>query len=265
MNTKAGIKQKRFWVIILTVLLFFAGAFLGFATVFRVNEVVVEVSAISEDAKTEAQDIRARLKKCYEDENIFVINDKGAKSIVADYPHFRIKGFRKDYPNRIVLTVTEDAEVYAVKQAGKEEYLILGADGTILAIRETPLNRLDGNANVVIEGLSVSGKKGEKVHGDNRLNVVLEFCNQLSEKLNGIRNNVLTVKIFDNAPQLHIYTQEGVKIYVAFPEQFTTQKADKIAEKYLALSDEERLSGCILSTDKGNEIYVEYQQKDISE
>ena len=265
MNTKAGNRQKTFWVIILTILIFFAGAFLGFATVFRVDEVVVEVSAISEDAKMEAQDIRARLKKHYQDENIFVINDKGAKSIVADYPHFRIKGFKKDYPNRIVLTVTEDAEVYAVKQAEKEEYRIISADGTILAIHETPLNRLDGNANVVIEGVSVSGKKGEKVSGDNRINVILEFCNQLSEKLNGIRNNVLTVKIYDNAPQLHIYTQEGVKIYVAFPEHFTSQKADKIAEKYLALSDEERLRGCILCTDKGNEIFVEYQQKDISE
>lgn len=265
MNTKAGAIQKKIWVIILTVLIFLSGAFLGFATVFRVDEVVVKVSAISEEAKTEAQDIRTRLIKRYEKDNIFAVNDKGAKSIVAEYPHFRIAEFKKDYPNRVVLTITEDAEVYAVKQANKEEYLILGADGTILAIRETPTNRLDNNSNVVIEGLSVNGNKGEEAVGDERLQVVLAFCNRLSEKLNGIRNNVLVVKVFDNAPQLHIYTQEGVKIYVAFPENQTRVKADKIAEKYLDLSDEERLCGCILSTDKDDEVFVDYQQKDISE
>lgn len=257
--------QKKIWVIILTVLIFLSGSVLGFATVFRVSDVVVEVSAISADAETEAQELRARLKQLYEKENIFFVNDEQAQAVVAEYPHFRIAKFKKDYPDRLVLSVTEDAEVYAVKQADKEEYYILGADGTILAIRDNPLNRLDGNSNVVIEGISVKGLKGEKISGDSRLATILAFCNQLAEKFNGIRDNILTLHVSPYPPQWWISTQEGVKIYVTDPEKNTLKKADKIADKYLELSDEQRLVGCILNADSGDEIFVGYQNEDLKE
>ena len=255
--------KKKFWVIILTILVFLSGALLGFATVFQVDDVVVEVSAISEDAKEEAQDIRAKLIKLYDKENIFFINEKKATDIVAEYPHFRVVSFKKDYPNRIMLSVTEDAEMYAVKKVDTNEYFILGVDGTVLAIRETPDNRLAGT-NIVIEGLSVSGDKGSKLIGDARLNVILSFCNQMSERMNGICDNIEKVVVTKNAPQLCLYTHEGVKIYVANPEKSTLIKADKIAEKYLQLSDEERLVGCILGTDNGEEVFVDYQKEDIN-
>jgi flagellar basal body-associated protein FliL len=68
--------QKKIWVIILTVLIFLSGATLGFTTVFRVSDVVVEVSASSADAETEAQELRARLKELYAKENIFFVKDE---------------------------------------------------------------------------------------------------------------------------------------------------------------------------------------------
>ena len=255
--------QKKIWVIILTVLIFLSGATLGFTTVFRVSDVRVEVSANSVDAEAEAQELRARLKELYDKENIFFVKDEKAKSVVDEYPHFRITGFTKDYPNRIVLSVTEDVEVYAVKNAEKDEYYILGADGTILAIRDNPLNRVNGT-NVVIDGLSVSGNKGEKLRGDERLNTVLAFCNQMAERLNGIRDNLLTVHLSPYPPQWWISTREGVKFYVTDPEKNTLQKADKFVDKYLELGDEERLVGCILNVDTDGEILVDYQNEDLN-
>lgn len=252
--------QKKILVIILTVLVFISGSVLGFATVFRVSDVVVKVSAISDEADVEAKELRSRLTKTYEKENLLFINDEKAKSIVAEYPHFRIAEFKKDYPNRLVLTVTEDAELYAVKNAETDEYFILNAGGTVLAIRDNPLNRLDQKSNVVIEGLSVTGNKGEKLSGDERLATVLAFCNQLTEPLNGIRDNISTVKITNNIPQYQIVTQENVMIYVANPEDFTLEKAEKIAEVYLSLSDQERLSGNIYCTNDGEKVVAGYQK-----
>lgn len=255
--------QKKILVIILTVLVFFAGSMLGFANVFRVDEVVVEASAISEAAKIEAEELRKQLKDFYEKENILFVNEEKAQEMVAAFPHFRIQSFKKDYPDRLVVTITEDAEVYAVKNAENDTYYILGKDATILAIRESPLNRLDGNSNVVIEGLTVTGNKGELASGDVNLKTVLDFCNQMSLRLNGLRDNILAVKVSDKAPQYCITTREGVNIYVTDPEKATLEKADKIAEKYLSLSDEERLRGCILNVDDGDNIIVAYLKEDL--
>ncbi len=257
--------QKKILVIVLTVLVFLSGALLGFANVFRVDDVVVEVSAISAAAEAEAVDLRAQLKELYEKENIFFLDDEKAKEVVAKFPYFRMASFKKDYPNRVVLTLTEDAEVYAVKKAGSDAYYILGEDGTILAIRQSPLNRLDGDSNVVIEGLTVTGEKGEKASGDERLPALLKFFNQMSVRLNGIRDNVLSIQLSPYPPQCWISTREGVKIYVTDFDKFTQQKADKIVDKYLELSDEERLGGCILNVDVGEEIKVAYQKEDIND
>ena len=256
--------RKKIIVIVLTVLLFLSGALLGFTTVFRVSDVVVEVSSISAASAVDANEVRDRLKKLYEKENILFVDRKKAEKVVTEYPHFRIAKFKKDYPNRVVLSVTEETEIYAVKKADAEEYYILGADGRILAIRQNPLNRLDENPNVIIEGLNVQGKKGEIISGDDRLATILSFCNQLEERLNGIRDNVVKVQVSPFPPQCWITMREGVKIYVTDPEKFTVEKANKIIDKYLELSDEERLGGCILNVDNGDEIIVAYQKEDIA-
>lgn len=254
--------QKKILVIILTVLVFISGSILGFATVFRVSDVVVRVSAISDEADIEAKELRTRLAKAYEKENLLFLNNKKAKIVVAEYPHFRIAEFKKDYPNRLVLTVIEDEELYAVKNADKEEYFILNADGTILAIRDNTLNRLDKKPNVVIdiEGLSVTGNKGEKLIGDERISTVLAFCNQMTKPLDGICDNIVIVKVTKNIPQYQIQMKEGVMIYVANPEECTLAKAEKIAEIYLNLSDQERLSGKIYCTNDGENVIANYQK-----
>ena len=68
--------QKKILVIILTVLVFISGSVLGFATVFRVSDVVVKVSAISDEADIEAKELRSRLTKTYEKENLLFLNDE---------------------------------------------------------------------------------------------------------------------------------------------------------------------------------------------
>ena len=252
--------QKKIWVILLTVLVFLSGTMLGFATAFRVDDVTVEVSGISSASVEEAQALRTRLQEVYIDENILFVNDKNAKTAVKEFPYFRITAFKKDYPNRIVLTVKEDAEIYAVKQ--NEEYLILGGDGTILGIRQDSANRLDGEDNVVISGVEVQGAKGETVNGGAVFTTLLSFCDGLSNVLNGIRDNIVSIEVSNYAPHYHINTREGVKIYVGNPQNLTQEKAKAVAELYLGLSDEERLMGRIAVDDIEGEIIISYDNED---
>lgn len=258
--------QKKKVVIILTTLVVLAIAFLSVTTVFRVRGVTVETEVISEVAKEEAQVLQKRLLEAYKHDSSFLVKDKKAKEIIEEFPYFRLTGFEKSYPDRITVSVAEHVESYAVKKADSEEYYIIGEDGLILSIRESSLNRFDNSPNVIIEGegLNVSGEKGQKLVGDSKWDALLQFCNRFSEKLNGLRDNVTTVTVSKYAPEYCLIAREGVKIYVGTPETMTVEKSEAAAEKYLSLTDAERMKGMIMVESKDGEVLVSYENKDFT-
>ena len=65
----------------------------------------------------------------------------------------------KEYPNKIVVTVSEDAEVYAV-ETENEEYYILSGEGVLLETRASKFNRWDGFENVLLKGLTLQNANG---------------------------------------------------------------------------------------------------------
>jgi hypothetical protein len=56
--------------------------------------------------------------------------------------------------------------------------------------------------------------------------------------------------------------REGVKIYFHNPEALTEQKAQKAIEKYLSLSEKERMMGRIAVMDVEGSVLVDYAEKD---
>lgn len=255
--------RKKKIVIILTTLVVLALSVLSVTTVFRVRGVTVETAVISEIAKDEAQDLQAKLLDAYKYDSSFFVDDGKAKKIMEDFPYFRLTGFEKSYPDRVVISVAEHVEGYAVKKTGAEGYYIIGEDGLVLSERDSSLNRLDGMPNVIIEGdgLNVSGVKGQQLVGDEKWKAVLQFCNGFSEKVNGLRDNVVTVNVSKYAPTC-LTMREGVKIYVGSLESLTAEKAEAAVNKYLALSDAERMNGMIMVDEKDGEVIVSYQIKD---
>ena len=256
---------KKKIVIILTAIIVLSVSVLSLATAFSVRGVTVNTAVISEIAKDEAQLLQERLLKEYKYDSAFFVDEEKAKKVLEDFPYFRLTGFKKEYPDRVVISVAEHVEGYAVKKADTENYYIIGEDGLILSERDSYLNRLDGLPNVVVEGdgLVVSGEKGQKLVGDEKWTSVLQFCNHFSEKLNGIRDNVIKVSVEKYAP-ICLTMREGVKIYVGSIETLTIEKASSAVEKYLALSDADRMNGMIMVDDKDGEVIVSYQIKDFA-
>jgi hypothetical protein len=126
---------------------------------------------------------------------------------------------------------------------------------------------LDGADNVLLKGLQVVGQKGAFLSGDECLNSLLTFCRKTSETLSGIRRNVTSVEVIRNTSVLEearfkVIMREGVAIYIGNPMQLTEEKARCAMEKYLSLSDEERLVGRIAVSDKDGEVIVSYSKKD---
>lgn len=256
-------RQKKFWVILLSAILFLSGASLGVSAVYRVEKVTLESSLVSKEAEGQAQVLRERLEEAYARESIFFVSERTAQEIMTEFPYFRLTGFEKSHPNRLIVKIAEDAEVYAVETPGVG-YYILGEDGTVLGARETPVNVLNGAENVLIQGVSVVGENGKLPAGDPHFNSVLALCKALSLQLGGIRSNVVSVEVFTREPETiyRLTMREGVKLYFGDPTQKTQEKAEAAVRAYRDLSDEQKLIGRMVISATGEEIFTNYASRD---
>lgn len=259
-------KKKTVITVILTAILLAAAVTLGVNNVFRVDGVIVNAPMVSEAAKAEAASLQEDLNELYAGASTLFAKQEKAEEVFEKYPYFRLTGFDRKYPNLLVIEATEDAEVFAV-DAGASGYYILSADGTVLGKRETPENRADGGANILVSGIEVSGELGERVAGEG-MEELLAATKVMSELLNGVRGNLQSVTAvrYGSVTQFTMKMREGVTVYLIKPESFTLEKARRLTEKYLALSDSERLTGTIVATnnDEGS-VSVEYYARDLEE
>lgn len=252
-------KKKRVLTVILTMLVVLSAAVLGIANVFRIDSVVVNAPMVSDAAKAEAEALQQELSETYRGANTLFANQQAAEEVFAKYPYFRLTDFSKEFPNVLVIEATEDAEVYAV-EAGEKGYYILSGSGTVLGVRESPANRADGADNILVSGVQISGALGEKAVGADGIEEILALTKKMSELLGGVRSNLVSVAAVrhGSVTQLTLTMREGVTVYVIKPETFPLEKAEKLTQKYLSLSDGQRLTGSIVVTDDGNETLVSY-------
>lgn len=256
-------RKKNLLVFILTLLIFLSAALLGVSTVYRVSDVTVYAPVVSKEAQAEAKQLQSELFAAYEKDGTLFVNDEKAKAIVDEFPYFHLTKFERAYPNRIVIEVQEEAEVYAVPTADKKAYYILSANGTVLGERATYENRSDGVKNVLISGLNATGEKGEELSGDSCLDSLFTVLGYMHERLDGVRRNLLSVEVqrpaTDEKQTMFVCTMtEGVKLYIRNPYQDGLEKATAAMDAYFALSDAERLTGAVLVYDGENGAKAQY-------
>ena len=256
--------HKKLIVILLTVLVFLSAALVGVTSVYQVEDVAVKASVVTEVAKSEAEALQVRLKAAYEKQVSFFADEDEAEEILADFPYFRMVSFTKSYPDKIIIEVKEDAEVYAVPSTTVGMYYILGADGTVLGIRESYVNRLDGAENVLLKGLSVTGEKGSKLTGDDCFSTMLAIGAKMAEMPIELRRNVVSIEVFTRTPEtiFKVSMREGVAIYIGEPNTRTSEKTEAAVNKYLSLSDTQKLTGRIVVSGVAGELIVVYSEKD---
>ena len=254
---------KKVLTIVLTVFLFISAVVLGGSTVFRVDDVAVIATVVSEKSKADVEQLKTELAAFYKDRNIFSATQDDIKETMAKYPYFFVTDFKKSYPNKIVVTVEEESEFYAVA-TGEERYYILGRTGVILDVRNSFENRLDGQANVLLNGLNVSGKKGGFLAGDECLDSMFTLCKAMDETLDGVRSNVLSVEVLSRSPETFylITMREGIKVYVGNPTVLTEEKAKMAMNEYMALSNAQRMTGRLTVRDAENQVFVAYSPED---
>ncbi len=269
-------KAKKALVIILTVLIFLSCCTLGFAAVFRIESVQVNPTTVSNDAKQEAQELQALLTEAYKSENTAFAKADKAKEIVNAFPYFRFIAFKKAYPNRVVVEVSEDAEVYAVAKDGEAQaYYILNAQGTILGIRDNYINRADTTGqeyNVLLQGFLPTGDKGETLMGSGNYAGLFTVCQKADEVLGGIRGNVISANIIGGFSAetvvIQLITREGVKLYLRNPFKNGEAQTEALIRFYLSedgqgLTDQQRTHGAVLVYETAEGMKCTYSDQDL--
>ena len=256
--------NKKLVVLILSAIVFLSCAVLGISTVYRVESVTVEASLVSEEAKGKTASLQKELETLYERESIFFTDAKKADALLQSYPYFRVTGFEKIYPNRILFKIIENAEVYAVLNATGDGYYILGEDGSMLDEREHTVNSLTGAENVLLDNVRVTCQNGQIPKGEEHFLPMLDLARFLSQELGGIRSNVVKIEVFVEAPETiyRVTMREGVKLYFGNPSEQVEKKVKLAVNEYMALTYEEKLTGRIVISERGEEIFASYASKD---
>ncbi len=252
--------RKTFWVIFLSTLIFLSGALLGVSTVYQVDYVTVEASTVSEEAALEIRELQEKMEKAYDKSSVFFANVNLANKLVKDYPYFRITGFYKSYPNRLIVKISEVAEVYAVENG--QGYYILDKDGATLSLRDTYVNELNGAENVILKGLNVTSTIGGFPTGDGEFSPMLALCKKMSEEFGGIRSKVVSVEVFLRTPEtIYCVTmREGIKLYFGSPKDRLEEKVERAVNEYLSLTNEEKLTGYILVSENNEGILIRHSK-----
>ncbi|MGN1052915.1 MAG: hypothetical protein ACI4SH_05950 [Candidatus Scatosoma sp.] len=245
-------KAKKIVTVILTAIVFLSAAFLGVSAVYRVEEVTLVTHNVSAPAEQEAAQLKASLEKAYLKRSTILADATAAKEAVAAFSYFRLTGFEKEYPGRLVITATEDNETYAVSRGGK--YAVYSAEGTLLSVRETPKNRADGSDNLLVLGAEEAENFAETA--------VFAFLHALDLSLSGIRGNAVKAELKKptSRPEddyLTLSFREGVQAVIYAPGNDPQKKAEALYAEYTSgLSLFQRTTGTIYVSLDGTTHYL---------
>lgn len=247
--------RRKLIIIISSVVLILVTAVLGFSIVLSVNDVCVQYTLYSEDAKARTAVLQEKLD-AYLGKNFIFQNLDDFYAVYADDPYLNVLSVEKKFPDRIEIQVEERMETYAVarQEEGATVYYILDRDGNVLTRKAQNVNNLDGGANVVLEGVSFTKLTvGEKAEGDSWADV-LAVCRGVDQALSGLRSSVKRIVFSsptsDAADDSVLFEMaEGVTLSIFNPAHLTELKVEKSVGMYLGLSDLDKMFGKIETMD----------------
>ncbi len=212
--------------------------------VFTVTKVELGVSACSDTGVKESIKLQEELNEKYLGKSTTFLSLDSVRETVSDYYCFELVSCYKDFPQKVVLQVSERKEVFAYAR-GNGTFAVLDENGLFLHDSEENVNRMGGQ-NILLEGFALdTGKAGSVATGE-YLVEALSFVGVFAERLENVRANITSITLKEHPYEgkyFHIQTHEGVCIDVYTPSMLTTEKAGAALDTYLALSYEEKMYG----------------------
>lgn len=241
--------KKKSLVVIISAVILVCSVLLGANTVFSVAKIEVSYGLVTSQAYGDAQNAQKELEKKYIGKNILFLSEKKVAAEFDGYTYLSVTKIEKKFPDKIILSVTERTEVYALE--GKEIFYMTDAEGEVLRTDSVNENRADGEANFLVSGFKETNGDFSK---DENFSYAMDVCTLADETLNGIRSSLLSLQVVSptsdaSDTEFVILTREGVRIHIGNPAVLAVEKMQKALERYLGLSDGERTGGNIYALD----------------
>ena len=227
----------------------------GINAVYTVTIVRTDFVVRSTEGMRDAETLQSELDERFVGKSTMFLKLEDVEETVAKYRNFRIESLEKNFPRAVELTLSErEEEIVFEVESGK--YAVLDAEGIFLYEKDSLANRTGGR-NVLLENFAFMVAEDGTVKGE-YFSEVVSVLSILSEKLNSVRANVLSIR-FDSAGadsnknnhSFLISMREGVAIRIYHPSRYAAEKAAVAIEKYFSLSDSERMFGRITAIDYG--------------
>ena len=204
----------------------------GLNAIFTVTYVRATFHTYTERGEAAATEIRAALNGYINRSSVF-LDLAEVRAVVEANPRFEVVHIEKDYPETIVVEVTERREAFAV--AADTGYNVLDETGWVIGAADAP----DGY--ILLEDFSVvytDGRAGGAV-----FETFLSVYGAMRARLGEVRANVISARYIVQGERTvyRLQMREGAYIELIDAGSRAAEMADAATEKYLGMSDAERI------------------------
>lgn len=226
-------KKKVILTSIVSFVLLAAVVIAGLNAIFTVSGVRATMSTYSEEGEREANELQEKLEG-FVGKSLTFLDLNEVEKTVSAYPCFRVEEVKKNYPDKVELSVRERREVFAYPmQNGK--FAVLDEDATYIYEKDSVKNRVSGD-NVQLLGFRFSF--GEQIEGE-YYSELAEVYREFRAVLGEVRSNIVSIDLVYPADasqtRLHYFRltmREGVRLILEDPHNAAGEKARLAAELY---------------------------------
>ena len=225
-------------LIFITSLIFIMTLIFSSVFLFKIAEIDVTVNSVVGSN----ENINGIVKEhvgLYQGKNlIFISTNKIEEELEKISGYVKVKSVVKVFPNKLLVSVEERVEVYAIKYQG--EYWIFDEDFKTLIKKQDNLNNVNELSNIVLE-ISLSDYNEETLKSANSLSL---YDDEMQNTFNEIKNlivsrkeNIKSIKVNVRSDgkinrYLSFVMTEGMEIQIDKVNVRTTDKLNKLLEYY---------------------------------
>lgn len=191
------------------VLILGAAYLLFFSDLLVVSDVSVEGYSHPETVK---EIVESELSQSPVTRSILFFNNKKIKSTLTGDPRIKEVNIRRQYPNKILINIKEEASAIIWVTAG-EKYLISGR-GEVMGLSQGE------DLPVIYDSANIKINPGEKVASPTFIN----FINDLNQKFEpAVSRKINKIIIFDLLTDVHVLTDANWTVYFNGTKDLETQ------------------------------------------
>lgn len=244
-------------LVLMTCLLFVTVAVFCFASAFKITDVELSYNVIigsSENVKEKCSEYL----ESYKDKNLVFINsDEVAKELSSLSGYVEVVSVKKEFPNKLAVTIMERPEVYALGVG--DDYFVLDYNLNVLSKKSDIKNNVFGYDNVLLElnpadfDVNLSVGSTLKIRDDDT-DKYLKTCslNIYSMRENIVKVSVTTKKGGVKYKTLTIHMREGVTFTLLKANEKTVEKLQATFDFYKNLSNKGYGEYITVLEDSGN-------------